>query len=180
MIPEALVYLAEAERVLEYGASCGKTIDRNMIICTLHNEACCYYKEADLVTAARYIEGVIFNLKSHLASIQSTPANSHVLETQRGKKHDEFLYATLEKKIELVQYYLKFCTINSQAKNREVALDAGRKVLQISQSLFQGLSSDNPKITACDENNREIEIADLKTLLKNVRIFREQIELGEV
>jgi hypothetical protein len=54
-VEEPLVYLAEAERVLEYGASCGKTIDRNIIVCTLHNEACCYYKASDLVTASRYI-----------------------------------------------------------------------------------------------------------------------------
>jgi hypothetical protein len=32
-----LIYLAEAERLLEYGASCGKAIDRSLILCTLHN-----------------------------------------------------------------------------------------------------------------------------------------------
>ena len=37
MPQEALIYLAEAERVLEYAASCGKNIDRNLIICVLHN-----------------------------------------------------------------------------------------------------------------------------------------------
>ena len=41
---EALIYLTEAERILEYGANCGKSIDRNIIITTLHNEACCFYK----------------------------------------------------------------------------------------------------------------------------------------
>lgn len=79
LIAEALVYLQEAERVLEYGASCGKTIDRNIIIATLHNEACCYYKEAELATAAKYIEAVIFNLKSQVNSVNSTPS-------QEGKK----------------------------------------------------------------------------------------------
>ncbi len=75
---EAMVYLSEAERILEYGASCGKSIDRNIIVTTLHNEACCYYKEADLPTAAKYLEGLIFNLKAHLDSLQSSPANSTV------------------------------------------------------------------------------------------------------
>lgn len=36
-IQEALVYLLEAEKMLEYGASCGKIIDRNIIITILHN-----------------------------------------------------------------------------------------------------------------------------------------------
>ena len=41
---EGLVYLGEAEKILEYGASCGKNIDRNIIVCILHNEACCYQR----------------------------------------------------------------------------------------------------------------------------------------
>lgn len=40
----ALVYLQEGEKILEYAASCGKTIDRFLIISTLHNEACAYQK----------------------------------------------------------------------------------------------------------------------------------------
>ena len=36
-VQEALVYLAEAEKMLEYGASCGKIIDRNIIITILNN-----------------------------------------------------------------------------------------------------------------------------------------------
>jgi hypothetical protein len=148
LIQEALIFLAEAERILEYGASCGKSIDRNIIIATLHNEACCYYKDADLPTAAKYLEGLIFNLKSHLDSLQSSPSSSGV-----DHKHthlDSFVYMTIEKKIELVQYYLKFCTINSQAKRREAALDAGKRVIQLCSSLFSDLQIDNMKITACD------------------------------
>jgi hypothetical protein len=34
---EALVYLQEAEKILEYAASCGKTIDRALIVVTLQN-----------------------------------------------------------------------------------------------------------------------------------------------
>lgn len=33
----ALVYFQEAEKILEYAASCGKTIDRSIIISTLQN-----------------------------------------------------------------------------------------------------------------------------------------------
>lgn len=34
---EALIYLQEAEKLLEYAASCGKTIDRILITSTLQN-----------------------------------------------------------------------------------------------------------------------------------------------
>jgi hypothetical protein len=173
---EALVYLAEAERILEYGASCGKSIDRNIIVTTLHNEACCYYKEADLSTAAKYLEGLIFNLKAHLDSLQSSPASSAV----DRKQADPFLWLSLEKKMELVQYYLKFCTINSQAKRREAALEAGRRVLQLAASLFADLHQDHLRLTACDEQNREAELGDLQRLLREVRVFREDIQVGQV
>ena len=41
---QALVYLEEAEKILEYSASCGKTIDRFIIINTLQNEAAAYQR----------------------------------------------------------------------------------------------------------------------------------------
>lgn len=36
--------LNEAERILEYAASCGKIIDRKLIISVLNNQACFYQK----------------------------------------------------------------------------------------------------------------------------------------
>ena len=144
------MYLGEAERVLEFGASCGKTIDRNIIITTLHNEACCYYREAELATAAKYIEAVIFNLKSNIASVDSTPSSSG----RKAKKGDELAFAPIEKKIELVQYNLKFCTISSRATRRETALEAGKAVVQVGRSLLTDLRQDNPRVTPCDANNQ--------------------------
>jgi hypothetical protein len=39
---EALVLLQKAEKMLEFAASCGRAIDRNLIIVVLYNEACAY------------------------------------------------------------------------------------------------------------------------------------------
>jgi len=58
---------------------------------------------------------------------------------QRGKKTDDLLFVTFEKKIELIQYYLKYCTVNSQAKNRIVALDASKRVISVLKSLFNDI-----------------------------------------
>lgn len=41
---EALIYLEETEKILEYAVSCGKRIHRTYIICTMQNEACAYQR----------------------------------------------------------------------------------------------------------------------------------------
>ena len=74
--------------MLEYGASCGKPIDRALIVCTLHNEACCFYKASDLPSASRYLEAVIFNLKTHIDSVGSSPANSSTSEGRCRKSQE--------------------------------------------------------------------------------------------
>lgn len=76
-IKEALVYLNEGEKILEYAASCGKTIDRNIIICVLHNEACCYQKSWELEKCSNYLEALIYNFNSYLKpqDRQTTPSS---------------------------------------------------------------------------------------------------------
>ena len=65
---EAIVYLNEAEAILEYAASCGKTIDRNLILTALHNEACVYQRIWELPKSATYLEAITFNIATYLAS----------------------------------------------------------------------------------------------------------------
>ena len=55
--------LNEAERILEYAASCGKNIDRKLIICVLNNQACFYQKMWLLEKACTYIEATILNME---------------------------------------------------------------------------------------------------------------------
>ena len=61
-----LVYLQEAEKILEYAASCGKTIDRFLIVATLHNEACLYQKLWELEKSCDYMEAIIYNMATYL------------------------------------------------------------------------------------------------------------------
>jgi hypothetical protein len=61
---EALIYLNEAEKILEYAASCGKTIEKYIIISVLHNIACCYQKTWELDKCSQYLEALIFNFNS--------------------------------------------------------------------------------------------------------------------
>ena len=55
--------LLEAENILEYAASCGKTIDRNLILCVLCNQAALYQKIWNLKNCCIYLEAVILNME---------------------------------------------------------------------------------------------------------------------
>ena len=63
---EALVYLQEAEKLLQYAASCGKTIDRILITSTLQNEACAYQRLWELEKSSNYMEAIIYNMNAYL------------------------------------------------------------------------------------------------------------------
>jgi hypothetical protein len=63
---EAIVFLNEAEGVLEYAAGCGRTIDRTLIIATLHNQACVYQRIWELNKSSDYLEAIIYNISSFL------------------------------------------------------------------------------------------------------------------
>ena len=55
--------MVEAENILEFAASCGKVIDRNLITVTLYNIASIYQTLWKLDKCCKYIDGVIFNLE---------------------------------------------------------------------------------------------------------------------
>jgi hypothetical protein len=52
--------------VLEYAAGCGTTIDRALIVVTLHNQATVYQRIWELVRSADYIEAIIYNVTTFL------------------------------------------------------------------------------------------------------------------
>ena len=63
---EAIVYLAEAEKALEYAANCGKTIDRILITTTLRNLSCIYQRLWELPVCLDYVEALVINLACYL------------------------------------------------------------------------------------------------------------------
>lgn len=74
---EALILLSEGEKILEYAAGSGKTIERELIICVLHNIASAYHKLWMLEKCVSYVEGLIFNLENHLTSLQNSVMSSN-------------------------------------------------------------------------------------------------------
>ena len=49
------MHLKEAERVLEYAASSGRSIERGLIIAVLHNQAAVYQKLWELNNCSSYL-----------------------------------------------------------------------------------------------------------------------------
>jgi hypothetical protein len=89
----------------------------------LHNIATAYHKLWLLEKCLRYIEGVIFNLESHLHSLQNSVVSSSL--------NQEILLALqgLEMKKMLSNYCLRFCALNSQQENHKEALNSARKAI---------------------------------------------------
>ncbi|CAK94204.1 unnamed protein product (macronuclear) [Paramecium tetraurelia] len=60
---EALKLLQQSEQMLEFAASCGRVIDRNLIIIILYNQACAYQCQWILDKCSKYLDGVIYNME---------------------------------------------------------------------------------------------------------------------
>ena len=63
---QAVVYLASAEKSLQYAANCGKTIDRIIITTTLRNMSCIYQRLWELPMCLDYVEALMINLGCYL------------------------------------------------------------------------------------------------------------------
>lgn len=127
---EALILLNEGEKILEYAAGSGKTIERELIICVLHNLASAYHKLWMLEKCLSYVEGIIFNLENHLTSLQNSVMSSN--------QKQEMLIAqqSLEMKHLLTTYSIRFCALNSQQYNHKQALASSKKAIAYVRSIL--------------------------------------------
>lgn len=89
---------------LEYAASCGRTIDRGLILATLHNLACVYQRIWELEKSADYIEGIIYNITSFLEGESKPQVTPALLDERTPESYQMALL--LHNKQRLVSYYL--------------------------------------------------------------------------
>jgi hypothetical protein len=66
--------------VLEYAASCGKTIDRFLIISTLHNEAAIYHKLQEFTKSYDYMEAILYNMNTYLEHNSNLTINAETVK----------------------------------------------------------------------------------------------------
>ena len=85
-LDEGMIYFSEAERDLEYVASCGNNIDRVLITTTLKNKASVHQKLWELAPSSDYMEALLFHLQSYL----ETEPNIEVTSEMKNKKSPSF------------------------------------------------------------------------------------------
>ena len=85
-LDEAMVYFSEAERDLEYMASCGDDINRVLITTTLKNKASVHQRLWELAPSSDYMEALLFHLQSYL----ETEPNIEVTSEIKNKKSASF------------------------------------------------------------------------------------------
>lgn len=108
----AICYLQEGQKILEYAASCGKTIDRFLIIATLHNEAAAYQKILQLYKSYDYMEAILYNLKKYFQLNSNINITEEILEKQSPCYKITSSY--IHRKINTLIYSLQFAAISSQ------------------------------------------------------------------
>lgn len=109
---EALMYLHEAEKILEYAASCGKTIDRFLITTTLQNEACAYQRLWKIEKAADYMEALVQNHRASLGSHDDRSNSPNLLSNFISNRIDGIFYS------------LQYSAIYSQLGHHESSIAA--------------------------------------------------------
>jgi hypothetical protein len=121
---------------MQYGACCGKIIDRNLIICVLHNEAAAYQRIWALDKCSKYIEAAIYNIETSLNNDSEAYALIPITEPALKPRDYELLSSILKRKQNIVQYYLQYCAIMSQLKNYVLALSSSLNAVGLMKELF--------------------------------------------
>lgn len=124
---------------MEYAAGCGRTIERGLIVVTLHNQATVYQRIWELVRSADYIEAIIYNVRAFLEGEEG--AGEKWKEGREGKSNggrdeksleeESRLALHLGTKLSLITYLLQFCAVSSQIKNHSTALTSARSALSL-------------------------------------------------
>ena len=151
---QALLLFQQCETTLEYAAGCGKTIDRNLILTVLNNEAAAYQRSQQPGRAASYVEAIIYNLNLFLDSqtsrllltrladattanpTQSTLASDLRTHCEEDKSscwlteaETEGLHAYAARKYDCALYLLQFAGLQSQIMAHEDSLANARRAL---------------------------------------------------
>ncbi|KAM3136860.1 hypothetical protein pb186bvf_011119 [Paramecium bursaria] len=135
---DAIKYLQQAEQMLEvflflnqiqFAASCGRIIDRNLIVVILYNQACAYQCQWVLEKCSKYLDGVIYNMELAINEDEAdldNLASSHEKESQLVRRYSF-----------LARSYLQYCAILSQLGKHKNALANAKKAAQIMRNLFK-------------------------------------------
>ncbi|CAD8170855.1 unnamed protein product [Paramecium octaurelia] len=126
---EAMKLLQQSEQMLEYAASCGKTIDKNLIIVVLYNQACGYQCQWVLDKCSKYLSGVIYNMEECMKEEEQ--------ETNNLASTQESDASLVKSKAFLARTLLQHTAILSQLGKHKLALQSARKAASTMREVFK-------------------------------------------
>ncbi|CAD8190390.1 unnamed protein product [Paramecium octaurelia] len=126
---EALKLLQQSEQMLEFAASCGRVIDRNLIIIILYNQACTYQCQWVLDKCSKYLDGVIYNMELAIKEDEQDLENLASAQEKQAQLVKRYTF--------LAKAYLQYTAILSQLGKHNKALINSQKAASIMRELFK-------------------------------------------
>ncbi|CAD8090588.1 unnamed protein product [Paramecium primaurelia] len=126
---EALKLLQQSEQMLEFAASCGKVIDRNLIIIILYNQACTYQCQWVLDKCSKYLDSVIYNMELAIKEDEQDLENFVSVQEKQAQ--------LVKRQTFLAKAYLQYTAILSQMGKHNKALINSQKAASIMRELFK-------------------------------------------
>lgn len=157
---------------MEYAASCGRTIDRALIITTLHNQAAAYQRIWELTRSADYIEAIIYNVSSVL-NTETLFVFGHDVINEGSAQNLKFA-DYLTNKLSLISYNLQYCAVSSQVKNHTNALNSAQKALLLLKTFCEELYMFENMLYSSHSNHFE---RTLLLELQNIRDFQNETKV---
>lgn len=151
-------------------------IDRNLIVCVLHNEGVAYQRIWAIDKCSKYVEGAIYNIETSLK--QDTEAYSAVTFTEPSLSPAqlEMVCSVMRRKQSLAQYYLQYCALMSQLKNHSLALTSSFKAMALMKDLFATYYKFY-KSYAPEERSNLIAYGKKLKLFKELSSYKQELEL---
>ncbi|CAD8169311.1 unnamed protein product [Paramecium octaurelia] len=126
---EALKLLQQSEQMLEFAASCGRVIDRNLIIIILYNQACVYQCQWVLDKCSKYLDGVIYNMELAIKEDEQDLENFATAQEKQAQ--------LVKRQTFLAKAYLQYTAILSQMGKHNKALLNSQKAATTMRELFK-------------------------------------------
>ncbi|CAD8184074.1 unnamed protein product [Paramecium pentaurelia] len=126
---EALKLLQQSEQMLEFAASCGRVIDRNLIIIILYNQACAYQCQWVLDKCSKYLDGVIYNMELAIKEDELDLENFATAQEKQAQLVKRYTF--------LAKAYLQYTAILSQMGKHNMALVNSQKAASTMRELFK-------------------------------------------
>jgi hypothetical protein len=170
--------------VLEYAASSGKNISKELIINILHNQASIYQKLWELNNCSNYLEGIIYNYDQFIRETSTQGSIIHPHSHLHDHPADAIDPLRARMKQKLARYHLQYCAVNSQLADHEAALTSVKRAHQLMSECILGsvdeVKRQFSKEFECDGRTMSTRLSLLLGLVLFDKRFEEKLDFNEL